>query len=160
MMLWCFTTFIAQYPIVALFYLFVLMLCLAGVCWIDIPSSLFFFSDMKKRWNNRQNHVLLLSCQTSHFHFSFEMYTRLKISYSGFFLAVLFFVDEVVLYLLEYVCSRGPLSPHFLTALLHFYPFYDLHFDVASSWCPPSVWLAPLATLDDLLALKSWSRTP
>jgi len=37
------TTFIAQYPIVVLFYLFVLMLCLAGVRWIDIPSSLFSF---------------------------------------------------------------------------------------------------------------------
>jgi len=64
--------------------------------------------------------------------------------------------DEVCVYLLEYVCSRGPLRPILCLALLHApFPFYTfLHLDAVSPPHPAWPWLARLARcIGDLLVV-------
>jgi len=88
--------------VIFVFICLVSLLCLAGVCWIDIPSSLYLKSENSCRHS-------LSTFQTSPL--SHEMFSLSAV--------VLPFMMRFCVYLLEYVCSRGPLSPHFLTALLH-----------------------------------------
>jgi hypothetical protein len=67
--------------------------------------------------------------------------------------------DEVCVYLLEYVCSRGPLRPILCPALLHPLSLTrhicQSHLDVASPPHPAEPWLARLARCTgDLLVVR------